>query len=174
MRNFSTKTHLFKLLNHLFYHYQQRQIPQPSGIIQIGVHQPPLHNNQVLPLRFLLMINANPNLIWVVIKHAVFKDTLPNDARCFGLSLINNPRHLVLKALRDITPTHLGNHEPIMFLYQGSNDIMINDGSTLPITHTGSTTIPTSSRTFTLQNVKDLNTRAILLMGEPEDGVYEW
>ena len=114
MRNFSTKTHLFKLLNHLFYHYQQRQIPQPSGIIQIGVHQPPLHNNQVLPLRFLLMINANPNLIWVVIKHAVFKDTLPNDARCFGLSLINNPRHLVLKALRDITPTHLGNHEPIM------------------------------------------------------------
>nr|CAN80558.1 hypothetical protein VITISV_023041 [Vitis vinifera] len=31
----------------------------------------------------------------------------------------------------------------------GSDDIMIDDGSTLPITHTGSTTIPTSSRTFT-------------------------
>ena len=46
----------------------------------------------------------------------------------------------------------LGNlilHSP----YQGSDDIMIDDGSTLPITHTGSTTIPTSSRTFTLQNV---------------------
>ena len=84
---------------------------------------------------------------------------------------------------------------------------MIGDGSTLPITHTSSTTIPTSSRTFTLQkvlcvssmqknlisidqfctnnhvyvefspcafHVKDLNTGAILLMGEPKDGVYEW
>ena len=30
---------------------------------------------------------------------------------------------------------------------------MISDGSALPITHTGSTTIPTSSRIFTLQNV---------------------
>ena len=30
---------------------------------------------------------------------------------------------------------------------------MIDDGSTLPITHTGSTTIPTSSHTFTLQNI---------------------
>ncbi|KAE8681409.1 hypothetical protein F3Y22_tig00111330pilonHSYRG00629 [Hibiscus syriacus] len=58
--------------------------------------------------------------------------------------------------------------------YQGSDDVMIGDGSTLHITHTGSTTIPTSSRTFTLQNVKDLNTGTILLMGEPKDGVYEW
>ena len=38
-------------------------------------------------------------------------------------------------------------------LYQGSDDIMIDDGLTLPITHTGSTTIPTSSCTFTLQNI---------------------
>ena len=30
---------------------------------------------------------------------------------------------------------------------------MIDDGSTLPITHTGSTTVPTSFHTFTLQNV---------------------
>ena len=84
---------------------------------------------------------------------------------------------------------------------------MIGDGSALPITHTSFITIPTSSRTFTLQNilcvpsmqknlisiyqfctnnhvsvefspfafqVKDLNTRAILLMGEPKDAVYEW
>ncbi|KAL6323605.1 hypothetical protein AAG906_039196 [Vitis piasezkii] len=58
--------------------------------------------------------------------------------------------------------------------YQGFDDIMISNGSTLPITHTGSTTIPTSSHTFTLQNVKDLNTGAILLMGEPKDGIYEW
>ncbi|KAL6324668.1 hypothetical protein AAG906_013481 [Vitis piasezkii] len=60
------------------------------------------------------MINANPNLIRVIVKHSVFKDTLPNDARCFSLSLINNPRHLVLKALRDIAPSHPSNHEPIM------------------------------------------------------------
>ena len=84
---------------------------------------------------------------------------------------------------------------------------MIGDRSAFPITHIGSTTIPTSSHTFTLQNVlcvssmqknlisiyqfstndhvsiefspsifqvKDLNTGAILLMGEPKDGVYEW
>ena len=66
-----------------------------------------------LPI-FLLMINVNPNLIWVVVKHAVFKDTLPSDAWCFGLSLSNNPQHLVLKALRDIAPPRLGNQEPIM------------------------------------------------------------
>ena len=60
------------------------------------------------------MINANPNLIRVVVKHSVFKDILPNDARCFSLSLINNPGHLVLKALRDIVPPHPSNHEPIM------------------------------------------------------------
>ena len=91
--------------------------------------------------------------------------------------------------------------------YQGYDDIMIGDGLTLPITHTGSITILISSRTFTLQNVfcvpsmqnnlisiyqfctnnhvyvefspsafqvKDLNTGAILLMGEPKDDVYEW
>ncbi|RVW20121.1 Retrovirus-related Pol polyprotein from transposon RE2 [Vitis vinifera] len=69
--------------------------------------------------------------------------------------------------------SHLSNlslHSP----YQGYDDIMIGNGSTLPITHTGFNTIPTSSRTFTLQKVKDLNTRTIILMGEPKDGVYEW
>ncbi|KAL6342665.1 hypothetical protein AAG906_013071 [Vitis piasezkii] len=60
------------------------------------------------------MINTNPNLIRVVVKHAVFKDTLPSDVRCFGLSLINNPRHLIFKALKDIAPPHPSNHEPIM------------------------------------------------------------
>ena len=95
--------------------------------------------------------------------------------------------------------SNLSLHSP----YQGSDDVMIDDESALPITHTGSTTIPTSSRTFILQNVlcvpsmqknlisiykvctnnhvsvefspsafqvKDLNTGAILLMGEPTDG----
>ncbi|KAE8735065.1 hypothetical protein F3Y22_tig00000477pilonHSYRG00260 [Hibiscus syriacus] len=80
-------------------------------------HQPPIHNNQALPICFLLMINANPNLIWVVVKHAALKDTLPNDARRFDFSLINNHQHLVLKALRDIAPPYPGNHEPIMLLW---------------------------------------------------------
>ncbi|RVX13060.1 Retrovirus-related Pol polyprotein from transposon RE2 [Vitis vinifera] len=66
--------------------------------------------------------------------------------------------------------SNLSLHSP----YQGYDDIMIGDGLTLPITHTGSITILISSRTFTLQNVKDLNTGAILLMGEPKDDVYEW
>ena len=44
--------------------YQQRKILLPSGIVQIGVHQPPFHNNQALPLRFLLIINANPNTLF--------------------------------------------------------------------------------------------------------------
>ncbi|RVW36919.1 hypothetical protein CK203_104822 [Vitis vinifera] len=88
------------------------------------------------------MINTNPNLIWVIVKHAVFKNTLSSDGRCFGLSLINNPRHLILKALKDIAPPHPSNHEPIMLFL--------------------ATTI--------LLLVKDLNTGAILLMGEPTDG----
>ncbi|RVW90987.1 Retrovirus-related Pol polyprotein from transposon RE1 [Vitis vinifera] len=50
---------------------------------------------------FSLHDQCQPKLIWVIVKHAVFKDTLPSDARCFGLSLINNLRHLVLKALMD-------------------------------------------------------------------------
>nr|DAD45035.1 TPA_asm: hypothetical protein HUJ06_003265 [Nelumbo nucifera] len=99
--------------------------------------------------------------------------------------------------------SNLSLHNP----YQGTDDVMIGDGSGLQITHTGSTTIPTSSRTITLHNVlcvpsmkknlisiyqlcinnhvsiefspstfhvKDLNTGAILLMGQPKDGVYEW
>ncbi|KAL6326284.1 hypothetical protein AAG906_004781 [Vitis piasezkii] len=152
-------------LNHLLYHYQQRQIPQPSGIVQIGVHQPPLHNNQALPLHFLLMINANPNLIWVVVKHAGYRPSISWQPQANHVVLSNNT---TLTWLLDSGESH---H---VTPYQGSDDIMISDGLTLPITHTSSTTIPTSSRTFTLENVKDINTRAILLMGEPKDGVYEW
>ena len=123
MRNFSTKKHLFRPLNHLL--YQQQQILQPFRIVQISVHQPPLHNNQALPLRFLLMINTNSNPIWVAVNHAVFKDTLPSDARCFGLSLINNPQHLVLKAPKDIAPPHPGNHKPIM-LFSAITLLLLN------------------------------------------------
>ena len=54
-------------------------------------------------------------------------------------------------ASHHVTPdlSNLSLHSP----YQGSDDVMIDDESALPITHTGSTTIPTSSCTFTLQNV---------------------
>ncbi|RVW97975.1 Retrovirus-related Pol polyprotein from transposon RE1 [Vitis vinifera] len=147
------------------------------------------------------MINANPNLIRVVVKHSVFKDTLPNDARCFSLSLINNPRHLVLKALRDIVPPHPSNHEPIMLflatnttptwlLDSGASHHVTSDLSNLylhspyqgsddvMIGH-GSTLLPPyllplAPLLYKKSFVKDLNTGTILLMGEPKDGIYEW
>ncbi|KAL6348918.1 hypothetical protein AAG906_033574 [Vitis piasezkii] len=138
MRNFSTNKHLFKY-----------------------VHQPPLHNNQALPLRFLLMIN-----------HAVFNDTLSNDARCFDFNN-TTPTWLLDSKVSYHVMSDLNNLS-LHSSYQGSDDIMIGDRSALPITHISSTTIPTFSHTFTLQNVKNLNTGAILLMGEPKDGIYEW
>lgn len=45
--------------------------------------------------------------------------------------------------------TNLSMHTP----YNGSGDIMIGDGSGLPITHTGSTYLATSKNTFHLNNV---------------------
>ncbi|KAL6340900.1 hypothetical protein AAG906_032011 [Vitis piasezkii] len=93
----------------------------------------------------------------------------PQGTQGYRLSTPWQPRanHVVLG--NNTTPTcNLSFHSP----YQGYDDIMIGDGLTLPITHTGSITILTSSRTFTLQN--DLNTGTILLMGEPKDDVYEW
>uniref|UniRef100_A0A2N9G9A2 Integrase catalytic domain-containing protein n=1 Tax=Fagus sylvatica TaxID=28930 RepID=A0A2N9G9A2_FAGSY len=59
--------------------------------------------------------------------------------------------------------------------YIGTDDIMIGDGSNLPITHTGSTSLKTSQHTFTLDNVLcALHTGTILLQGQTKDGVYEW
>ena len=237
MRNFSTKKHLFKPLNHLLYYYHQKQILQSSRIIQIGVYQPPLHNNQALPLRFLLIINANQTLFRSLQACGIQGHTAK---RCTMFWLITNqqsptPRPQGTQGYHPSTPWQpwaihaiLGNNTTLTWLldsgashhvtsnlsnlslhspYQGSDDIMIGNGLALPITHTGSTTISTSSRTFTLQNVlcvpsmqknlisiyqfctnnhvsvefspsafqvKDLNTRVILLMGEPKDGIYEW
>lgn len=45
--------------------------------------------------------------------------------------------------------SNLSQHNP----YPGSDDVMIGDGSTLSITHTGSTSLSTPSRLFSLQNV---------------------
>lgn len=44
---------------------------------------------------------------------------------------------------------NLSFHNP----YTGPDEIMIGDGSGIPITHTGSTSLPTSSHSFTLSNV---------------------
>ncbi|XP_059638869.1 uncharacterized protein LOC132281155 [Cornus florida] len=58
--------------------------------------------------------------------------------------------------------------------YTSSDDIMIGDGTGLPITHTSSTSLKTPSTTFTLNNVLcELRTEAILLKGQTKDGVYE-
>ncbi|KAL6321984.1 hypothetical protein AAG906_035903 [Vitis piasezkii] len=59
--------------------------------------------------------------------------------------------------------------------YIGSNDVMIGDGTGLLISHTGSASLPSSTTTFTLNDVLcDLRTGAILLTGNTKDGVYEW
>ncbi|RVW61448.1 Retrovirus-related Pol polyprotein from transposon RE1 [Vitis vinifera] len=63
---------------------------------------------------------------------------------------------------------NLALHSP----FDGTDEIMIGDGSGLPISHTGSTSLTTLSHSFTLSN--DLQTRAILLQGRTKDGVYEW
>ncbi|RVW87968.1 Retrovirus-related Pol polyprotein from transposon RE1 [Vitis vinifera] len=79
---------------------------------------------------------------------------------------------------------NLALHSP----FDGTDEIMIDDGSGLPISHTGSTSLTTPSHSFTLSNsnntsieflpssfhVKDLHTGAILLQGRTKDGVYEW
>ncbi|KAL9436810.1 hypothetical protein AB3S75_022787 [Citrus x aurantiifolia] len=56
-----------------------------------------------------------------------------------------------------------------------SESVHIGDGTGLPITHSGSTTLPSSSQSFALNNVLcDLRTRALLLQGTARNGVYEW
>ncbi|RVW63492.1 Retrovirus-related Pol polyprotein from transposon RE2 [Vitis vinifera] len=134
--------------------YQQRKILLPSGIVQIGVHQPPFHNNQALPLRTQGYHSSTP---WQPrVNHVVLGNTTT-------WLLDSGTSHHVMSDL-----SNLSLHSP----YQGFDDIMIGDRSVIPITHTCSTTIPTSSRTFTLQN--DRNTGTIFLMGELKDDVYEW
>ncbi|KAL6345090.1 hypothetical protein AAG906_013573 [Vitis piasezkii] len=59
--------------------------------------------------------------------------------------------------------------------YTGSDDVMIGDGTGLLISHTGSASLPSSTTTFTLNDVLyDLRDGAILLTGNTKDGVYEW
>ncbi|RVW54104.1 Retrovirus-related Pol polyprotein from transposon RE1 [Vitis vinifera] len=65
-------------------------------------------------------------------------------------------------------------------LFDGTDEIMIGDGSGLPISHTGFTSLTTPSHSFTLSNVLCVPTMkrsahgAILLQGRTKDGVYEW
>ncbi|KAL6322398.1 hypothetical protein AAG906_007952 [Vitis piasezkii] len=93
MRNFSTKKHLFRPLNHLLYHYQQRQIPD-------------------LPNPYHVVLDNITTPTWL---------------------LDSGASHHVTSDL-----SNLSLHNP----YQGSNDVMIDDGSTFPITHTGFEYIP--------------------------------
>ncbi|RVW55344.1 Retrovirus-related Pol polyprotein from transposon RE1 [Vitis vinifera] len=54
----------------------------------------------------------------------------------------------------------------------GHNDIMIGDDTSLPITHTGSSTLQSSPHSFLLHD--DLRTGATLLIDNSKDGVYKW
>ncbi|RVW35995.1 Retrovirus-related Pol polyprotein from transposon RE1 [Vitis vinifera] len=63
---------------------------------------------------------------------------------------------------------NLALHSP----FDGTDEIMIGNGSGLPISHIGSISLTTPSHSFTLSN--DLQTGAILLQGRTKDGVYEW
>ncbi|KAH0674565.1 hypothetical protein KY284_025652 [Solanum tuberosum] len=67
--------------------------------------------------------------------------------------------------------------------YDGTEDIMLGDGNEHKITHTGSDSLPSSSRPLTLSNALcvpkmkknlDLCTGAPLLAGKPKNGVYPW
>ena len=64
----------------------------------------------------------------------------------------NNPPWLLDSGASHHVTTDLSNlslHTP----YTGYDDIMIGDGTSLPISHTGSTSLKTPSTTFTLNNV---------------------
>ncbi|RVW15536.1 Retrovirus-related Pol polyprotein from transposon RE2 [Vitis vinifera] len=64
--------------------------------------------------------------------------------------------------------TNLSHHQP----YEGPDDILLGDGSSLEITHTGSSKLPTPSKSFCLSN--DLKKGARLTQGRSKDDVYEW
>ncbi|RVW88563.1 Retrovirus-related Pol polyprotein from transposon RE1 [Vitis vinifera] len=86
----------------------------------------------------------------------------------------NNPSWLLDSGASHHVTTDLNNlslHAP----YTGSDDVMIGDGTGLLISHTGSASLPSSTTTFTLNDVLyDLRTGVILLTGNTKDGVYEW
>ncbi|KAE8671053.1 filamin A-interacting protein 1-like [Hibiscus syriacus] len=71
---------------------------------------------------------------------------------------------------------NLALHSP----YDCTDEIMIDDGSVLSISDTGSTSLTTPSHSFSLSNVLCVSTMkrsshgAILLQGRTKDGVYEW
>ncbi|RVW53564.1 Retrovirus-related Pol polyprotein from transposon RE2 [Vitis vinifera] len=65
---------------------------------------------------------------------------------------------------------NLALHSP----FDGTDEIMISDGSGLPISHTGSTSLTTPLIPLLYLMFYDLHTGAILLQGRTKDGVYEW
>ncbi|CAL9001359.1 unnamed protein product [Prunus brigantina] len=56
--------------------------------------------------------------------------------------------------------------------YEGPDSVVIGNGSGMGITHVGSTSLPTSSRAFSLHD--DLRTGATLLQGPNKNDVYMW
>ncbi|CAL8165948.1 unnamed protein product [Prunus armeniaca] len=56
--------------------------------------------------------------------------------------------------------------------YEGLDSVVIGNGSSMGITHVGSTSLPTSSRAFALHD--DLRTGATLLQGPNKNDVYMW
>ncbi|RVW68647.1 hypothetical protein CK203_062150 [Vitis vinifera] len=86
---------------------------QSSRIIQIGVYQPPLHNNQALPLRFLLIINANQTLFRSLQACGIQGHTAK---RCPMFWLITNQQSPTPRpqGTQGYHPQRLGNHEPFM------------------------------------------------------------
>ncbi|XP_010495906.1 PREDICTED: uncharacterized protein LOC104773055 [Camelina sativa] len=71
--------------------------------------------------------------------------------------------------------SNLSLHAP----YTGGENVMVGNGSNLPITHSGFISLPSQHRTLKLTDilcvpVKDLRTGTTLLSGKANEGVYEW
>uniref|UniRef100_A0A2N9EX91 Reverse transcriptase Ty1/copia-type domain-containing protein n=1 Tax=Fagus sylvatica TaxID=28930 RepID=A0A2N9EX91_FAGSY len=125
------------------------KVTQPKGVLHFALYQ------YKIPLHPTLHSRAH---------HGNHKLTLPPIHTHLAYS--GGQSHHVTSDL-----DNLSLHTP----YIGTDDIMIGDGSNLPITHTGSTSLKTSQHTFTLDNVLcALHTGTILLQGQTKDGVYEW
>ncbi|XP_019230959.1 PREDICTED: mucin-5AC-like [Nicotiana attenuata] len=56
--------------------------------------------------------------------------------------------------------------------FPGTDEIIVGEGKTIPITHIGHTTLSSSHNSFKLRN--DLSTGACLLQGRSKGDLYEW
>ncbi|KAH0754007.1 hypothetical protein KY290_024277 [Solanum tuberosum] len=97
-----------------------------------------------------------------------------------GLNTSDNPWILDSGASHHITATPQD-----LQAYNGMEQVSMGDGNKIPITHTGSTHLNASNRSFKLSNtlcapsikrnlLSDLETRTPLVHGQSRDGLYEW